>query len=59
MAFEFKMLRQTDEPMTWVVIDSDTDYDRLYHRINKQDHQEGDDKLMIVEVKCVFNPSKK
>jgi len=57
MAIEFKILRQSDEPHTWIVIDSDSDYDRLYHRINTQDSQEGDDKLMIVEVRCVFNPA--
>ena len=57
MAIEFKMLRQGDEPHTWIVIDSDSDYDRLYLRINTQDCQEGEDKLMIVEVKYIFNPA--
>ena len=46
-------------PLVLRIVDSDRDYDRLYHRINQNNYQEGDKKAMIVSVEYIFNPSKK
>ena len=54
-----KIVQETDDPLVLRIVDSDRDYDRLYHRINQNNYQEGDKKAMIVSVEYIFNPSKK
>jgi hypothetical protein len=49
-----KILQETDEPNVLRVVDEDKDYEKLYHRINKDKYMEDNKVLMIVSVEYIY-----
>lgn len=56
---EYLIIQETDIKNTHILIDSDSDYQELYKRINSDKIQDSSNKCMIVEVKYTFNPVNK
>ena len=53
---EYLLFQETNEQDTFKLVDKDSDYDAIYRRVNSDKYQEGDRKVILVQINHITIP---
>ena len=55
---EYLLFQETNEQDTFKLVDKDSDYDAIYRRVNSDKYQEGDRKVILVQINHITIPAR-